>query len=114
MTRTVFREKSIGTSRHVFPSEFPCVGGRRVASIATGGQVALVDGSKGEVVQCWQAHDAKMESWTCRLHLGMPCSSFSALGCLSPDGTLLATGGDDRRMKLWDVRTPATDGPVRE
>ncbi|EER11721.1 conserved hypothetical protein [Perkinsus marinus ATCC 50983] len=72
-------------------------GGRRVASIATGGQVALVDGSKGEVVQCWQAHDAKMESWTC---------------CLSPDGTLLATGGDDRRMKLWDVRTPATDGPV--
>ncbi|KAF4657447.1 Diphthine methyltransferase [Perkinsus olseni] len=72
-------------------------GGRRIASMATGGEVALVDGCKGKVLHSWQAHDPKMESWTC---------------CMSPDGSLLATGGDDCRMKLWDVRTPNTDRPV--
>ncbi|KAF4672978.1 Diphthine methyltransferase [Perkinsus chesapeaki] len=71
--------------------------GRRIATLATGGEVALVDGVRGEVVSSWQAHDPKMESWTC---------------CLSPDESVLATGGDDCRMKLWDVRTPNTDAPI--
>ncbi|EER04123.1 g-protein beta wd-40 repeats containing protein, putative [Perkinsus marinus ATCC 50983] len=78
------------------------------ACTAEGGIQFFTVAEDGKMVEC----SSTIPMFTGEGAKGVAIGLDVTQGCLSPDGTLLATGGDDRRMKLWDVRTPATDGPV--
>ncbi|KAH0475788.1 MAG: hypothetical protein KVP17_001159 [Porospora cf. gigantea B] len=58
----------------------------RIASCSSAGTVVVLDGSSWEVRHRWQAHEA--ETW---------CVTFNKDG-------LLATGADDRELRIWDTR----------
>ncbi len=66
--------------------------GRTLAAACKDGSVRLIDFASGAVLRTFAAHAG-----------GADCVAFS------PDGALLASGGRDRAIKLWDVLNPSAE-----
>lgn len=62
-----------------------------VAATYSDGHVALLDAAAGRAVRAWAAHG--LEAWS--------------VARAPADAALLATGGDDQELRLWDARGPA-------
>ena len=69
--------------------------GQRVAARTEDGSLFLLDATSGEVLLQRQVHSP---SWG-----KMKYASETDTICFSPDGTLVASGGTDNVLALWDV-----------
>jgi WD40 repeat protein len=69
-------------------TQLQAAGGRELVMAGSGGEVGRWDAESGRRTKGWKAHPEKI----------------SALA-LDPDGELVATGGDDRRLRLWKRST---------
>jgi len=78
----------------------------RIGRFSPDGRRAFTMGT--EVVRCWSAVDGKPAG-----EIRHPGGSIQDLA-LSPDGTMIATGGGDGKVRLWNVLTGAALGVVSQ